>query len=161
MNGNLFHELQNLRTVYLRGNECIDESFTDLNDSNSESTFAEIIAEKCGFCETDKPIEIEVCTASFQGFDDETLMNETLKENEICRLQIALKTHEISRLNDELLAQKNETEEIEKLRQAIHFIRLQYNELLTQFQDKINEVYEKDLNIQSLKKEIRLLNNDV
>lgn len=140
MNGNLFYGLKNLQTVYIRGNECIDESFTDLN---STSTFTEIVSEKCGFCESDKPIEVEICSNLSETTVTETLTNETIEKEENYQLEISLKIHEIYQLRTELFENKNKI-----------------NDLLLSIQHIIHEKRKLLSIIQNLEGKIGILKNE-
>lgn len=51
MNGRLFNGLNQLRNVYLTGNQCIDQNF---EGENQVSTISQVVNEKCGFAETNE-----------------------------------------------------------------------------------------------------------
>lgn len=51
MNGQLFEGFDRLAEVYLYGNECINQSFYEINEI---AMMPEVLDEKCGFVEEEE-----------------------------------------------------------------------------------------------------------
>lgn len=58
MNGDAFSGLRSLTQVWLQGNICVDENFNNQNRINALPGY---VTSKCGFCENNAPLEIQVC----------------------------------------------------------------------------------------------------
>lgn len=58
MNGDAFSGLRSLTQVWLQGNICVDENF---NNQNRITALPGDVTSKCGFCENNAPLEIQVC----------------------------------------------------------------------------------------------------
>lgn len=58
MNGEAFAGLGSLTQVWLQGNVCVDENF---NNQNRVGALPGYVARRCGFCEDNKPLDMQVC----------------------------------------------------------------------------------------------------
>lgn len=88
MNGQIFASLNELSTVYLSGNDCIDNDF---NDRNKLAKISQIVTAKCGFTESnenDWDIDIDYTTEK-SGFESSTVPN-THDLNKIATLEAKL-----------------------------------------------------------------------
>lgn len=58
MDGTLFAGLTRLSKLALKYNKCINENFDGVNEI---AAITDVITKRCGFCDTDTPIETNVC----------------------------------------------------------------------------------------------------
>lgn len=125
INGELFDGLNILKTVFLTGNECIDEKFVSLKEIKLMPL---TVTKKCGFVETveevtvkSEKLSIKVVEAEMKACEEvletkeaklslmESFLNKTSIKNEVCRL-------EVSKLQKELVAaQSLAVKSVEKL----------------------------------------------
>lgn len=70
----LFDGLDRLKLIQFKGNDCIDENFT-----NREGVVAWLITsdtDRCGFCRSDRLIEVMICEMAHQTRDNTQYLTE-------------------------------------------------------------------------------------
>lgn len=104
IHGGTFQKHSKLTDVYLGTNACINEDFFD---PTRIEEMPEIITRKCGSDESVYKLIEKVFEGQKRQIEaQESFMNITLLEKEICQSEIIAKTEEIAKVNAELAAEK-------------------------------------------------------
>jgi hypothetical protein len=163
LNGKAFLGLNGLTQVWLNGNECIEGNFNEDDIADLSRT----VSGKCGFCESDRLIDMNVCEAGkkiekteglqLQVLTLEASIQQLFADKSDCLSDNEDKTHSLASKeadNAQLLSK------IVRLEDELSFSKNQmkaHSEILEQMKDKIFEIRTKNLEIEQLKSKVEEL----
>lgn len=166
----MFAQFSDLTQVWLNGNECIDEDFKD----DEIVGMARSVSRKCGFCEMEDSIELNVCEAEKEIKEIGSIRKQLgLKELQVLSLEISVQqlfTEKSNCLTDnedktEAFATKSNENiqlltKIARLESEVKFTKSQialHSDVLEQMKEKIATISQRDEEIENLKETIERL----